>query len=63
MIKACTGIFMFGQHPGLQKGKHVYFSFRKEMMDVSSACGSGKSIGGKMLEPENGSESYIFSFT
>ena len=37
MIKACTGIFMFGQHPGLQKGKHVYFSFRKEMMDVSSA--------------------------
>jgi hypothetical protein len=37
MIKVCTGIFMFGQHPGLQKGKHVYFSFRKEMMDVSSA--------------------------
>ena len=37
MIKACTGIFMFGQHPGLQKGKHGYFSFRREMMDVSSA--------------------------
>lgn len=30
------------------------------MYRLPGRCGSGKSIGGKMLEPENGSEPYIF---
>lgn len=65
MLKACAGMFMFRQQPGLQKGKHGYFSFRREMMGVPSAWKMrfGKEHRGKILEPGNGFEPYIFPFT